>query len=102
MPVMRMKKESASPAQRIKDEARRRIVAAVGPEWKQFNLMARAVELLMRESRGVITPPQAMEFQRIMDVWDWVKAVRAASAALEASRPADYRDNRHWPPPPGA
>lgn len=97
MSVLRMKTESSSPVQRIKDEARRRITAVVGPEWKQQNILARAAELHLKETRGVITAPESEELTTILGLWDWVKAVRAASEVLEVSLPANYRDDSHWP-----
>ncbi len=101
MPVMRLKRESANPVQRIKDEARRRIVAVVGPEWRQQNILARSAELHLKETRQTITGPESAELTAILGMWDWVKEVRVASDALEVTLPEDYKDDQHWPAPPG-
>ena len=100
MTQFRLQKESASPITRIKNEARRRIIEVVGPEWRQQNLLAHAAELHLKETRGVITTEEAAELQAILGLWNWVKSVRAASDTLEAAPPADYKDDQHWPGSP--
>lgn len=100
MNQFRIQSESANPKTRIKNEARRRIVNAVGPEWKQQNLQARAAELHLKETRGVITAAEAGELQAILNLWGWVKSVRAASDSLEASLPADFKHDSYWPVTP--
>ncbi len=102
MSQLRLRKESASPITRIKNEARRRIIEVVGPDWKQQNILARAAELHLKETRSVITSGESAELQTILDLWGWVKSVRATSDALEISQPADYKDDQHWPAVPSA
>lgn len=81
--------------QAIKAEARRRILARY-PDWKQVNMTARTVELL-RKGEANLTPAEATESAAMQAAWDWVKAVRAASDALEISLPADFANDAHWP-----
>ncbi len=100
MNQFRIQADSANPVKRIKNEARRRIVNVVGPEWKQQNIQARAAELHLKETRGVITTAEADQLQAILNLWGWVKSVRAASDSLEASMPADYKDDSYWPVAP--
>lgn len=100
MTQFRLQLESANPITRIKNEARRRIIEVVGPEWRQQNLLAHAAELHLKETRGVITAEEATELQGILALWNWVKSVRAASDTLEASTPEDYKADQHWPVSP--
>lgn len=100
MTQFRLQVESANPMTRIKNEARRRIIEVVGPEWRQQNLLARAAELHLKETRGIITTEEATELQGILGLWDWVKSVRAASDALETTLPTDYKNDSHWPGSP--
>ncbi len=100
MTQFRISTESANPITRIKNEARKRITEVVGPDWKQQNLLAHAAELHLKETRGVISTEEAAELQGILGLWNWVKAVRAASNALETTLPADYKDDQHWPGSP--
>lgn len=82
-------------ANAIRAEARRRILARY-PEWRQQNMTARAVELV---DKGVdnLTSEEAAERAAIAAAWEWIKSVRAASNDLEASTPADYLADTHWP-----
>ncbi len=61
----------------IKEEAQQQILD-LAPEWKQRNMIARAVELVQL---GQTTDP---EFIAIQAVWDTVKVIRATSDQLEA------------------
>ena len=90
---------AAVPADAVKAEARRRILARF-PEWKQANMTARGVELIgIRVVAGAWSPEEAAEAKALGAAWDWIKAVRAASDALEAGAPtpADFADDKHWP-----
>lgn len=100
MSQFRFKQESANPIKRIKSEAGRRIVAVVGPTWKQTNLLATVQELHLRETRGIITPEETAELNKILNLWGWIKRVRDESDVLEKINPPDYKENKHWPPPP--
>jgi hypothetical protein len=83
----------------VKAEARRRILARF-PEWRQANMTARGVELLnIRVVAGSWTAPQAQEAGELGAAWDWIKAVRAASNAIEALAPipADFASDTRWP-----
>lgn len=66
----------AAAAQQIKQRARTHILAKI-PEWKQANMTARAVELV---ALGQTSGP---EWAAMLSAWDWIKAVRAHSDALE-------------------
>lgn len=81
-----------------KTEARRRILAFL-PEWKQANLTARAVDL-MDIGRANWTAGQLAEWDAGAALWERVKAIRAASDAIEV-RPdlttIDVTDNQYWP-----
>lgn len=89
--------ENAPSAVDVKAEARRRILARL-PEWKQANLTARGVELL-RKGEASWTAQELAEADGIHAVWDWVKSVRLASDAIEATSPIpeDFRADRYWP-----
>lgn len=80
----------------VKAEAARRILA-IAPEWKQRNMTARGVELLSlgRENWSQTDIDEAAAMQV---VWSRIKAVRAASNALESMDPipADYADDNYW------
>lgn len=83
----------------VKLEARRRILERF-PEWKQANMTARGVELQDVWRRvGSWTTGEQSEADALAAAWDWIKAVRAASDAIEAMQPipADYADNSRWP-----
>lgn len=66
----------------IKTKARQVILARI-PEWKQANMTARAVELVALGQTG------GAEWAAMQTAWDWIKAVRAHSDALEAAAQSD-------------
>lgn len=83
----------------VKTECGRRIYASF-PQWKQANLTARAAELInLKIINGTLTPEETIEFAALQSMWDWIKAVRAASDAIEAMNPipTDYMENAYWP-----
>ena len=84
-------------ADQVRAEAARRILA-VCPEWRQRNLTARAAELAMNGSANW-TAGEQVEVATGQAIWDQIKAIRAASNALEPMDPipADYVDDSHWP-----
>lgn len=72
---------------KIKLRARFHILARF-PEWKQANMTARGVELInLRALNGAWTAEEAAEAVALQADWDWIKAVRAYSDALEAQVP---------------
>jgi len=80
----------------VKEEARKRILALY-PEWKQANMTARAVELLdIFRLNGEWTLEETAEYEAIKAAWAQIKAIRAASDAVEAELPRDYDAGRHW------
>ena len=97
----------------VKSEAGRRINKHF-PDYKQRNYIARQSELdrietgTMRDNSGnliaarALTTEEIAELVAIKGVWDWILAVRIASAAIEASPPTIDQlvtDNR-WPADP--
>lgn len=83
----------------VKAEARRRILARF-PDWKQANMTARGVDLqdLWRRNAKWAETEQA-EADALSAAWVWIRAVRAASDAIEAldAVPADFDDDKRWP-----
>lgn len=92
-------KTKAPTAEMVKDEAYRRIVS-VFPEWKQRNMTMRAVELVDKKARGeTLTADEQAEEALLNAAKDGIKAVRAASDAIEAMDPIpdDYNSDERWP-----
>lgn len=85
--------------ERVKFEARRRILARY-PDWKQVNMTARGVALQDAwRLNSTWTDAEAAEAAALQSAWAWIKAVRAASDAIEAINPipADYATDARWP-----
>jgi hypothetical protein len=83
----------------VKAEARRRITQRF-PDWKQANMTARGVELTFKLAQGQsLDAQEAAEVAALQAAWSWIKAVRAASDAIEAlaPMPADFASDTHWP-----
>jgi hypothetical protein len=80
----------------IKREANRRIIAIV-PEWKQSNMLARAITLL-RKGEANLTTAEALEVSKMDAVWTEIQRIRSVSDTLEAADPPpeDFADDRHW------
>lgn len=55
------------------------------PAWRQQNMTARAVELLEHKRQQGLDAAQSNELAAIRSAWDWIKAVRARSDAIEAA-----------------
>lgn len=87
---------AASP-ERVKAEAQKRIYSVL-PSWKQRNLTARAAELAIK-GRDNWTAEELSEYEAGQSVWNTIKAIRAASDALEAMDPVpkDYMLDKWWP-----
>lgn len=88
----------------VRAEAQRRIIALTGAQdivgclIKQHNAQMRATELtLIKAQGGAWTAEQADEAAALQGLADQIKAIRAASNALEANPPADYAANKYWP-----
>lgn len=58
-------------------------IVAIAPEWKQRNLIARAIEVV--EINGSATPEEQAELEAMKVVWSRIKAIRAYSDFLEQS-----------------
>lgn len=67
----------------VKAEAGRRI-EAFAPLWRQSNLIARGVELTDKRVAGTITPAEEAEAAALRSLFGRIKAIRAASDAIEA------------------
>jgi hypothetical protein len=94
----------------VKGECQRRIYTRL-PQWKQDNMAARDNELiriqagLMIDDAGNALPASALTHAEKAEqmahkaAWDWVRAMRAASDALEALTPIpiDFADNKYLP-----
>lgn len=84
----------------IKDEAERRILAILDKN-KQRNLLAHGLEAIFEHGPDPAQWPAADRAlqQDTTPKWRQIKAIRAASDALEAMNPipANYTDDIHWP-----
>ena len=83
----------------VKAEARRRITQRF-PDWKQANMTARGVELTFKLAQGQsLDAQEAAEVAALQAALAWIKAVRAASDAIEAlaPMPADFASDTYWP-----
>ena len=90
----------------VKAEAQRRIIALTGKTTlqdcmiKQFNALMRAGQLTdKRVNVGALTAEEETEAARLRALADQIKAIRAASDAIEAMSPipADYAADSRWP-----
>lgn len=73
---------------RVKQTARN-IILRRYPDWKQQNMTARGVEIVFKLASGVgLTQSEQDEADLLQAAWDWIKAVRSHSDALETA----YRD----------
>jgi hypothetical protein len=88
----------APTAEQVKAEAARRILARF-PEWKQTNMLARGLELQHAYTERDWTAEEQADADAMQAAWDWIKAVRAASNAIEAggSIAADFATDERWP-----
>ena len=93
-------------ADQVKGEAQRRIILLVNQTnlqdciIKELNALMRAGELTdKRATGGVLTPAEETEADTLRTLAARVRAIRAASDAIEALNPipTDYNDNRRWP-----
>lgn len=83
----------------VRAECGRRIYTAF-PQWRQANYTARATELIEKKADGLVLDAQELaELAALKSVWDWIKAVRAASNVLEALDPIppNYQADENWP-----
>lgn len=69
----------------VKQEAQRRIYELY-PQWKQANMIARAVELL-QVGQANWSPEEQAEAAALNAAWAWIKAVRAKSNEIELLNP---------------
>lgn len=88
----------------VRAEAQRRIVELVGARdlngclVKQLNMQMRATELTSKRALGQeLTADELAEAARLQAAADAIKAIRAASNAMEAAPPDDYASNGRWP-----
>lgn len=87
----------------VRAECQRRIIALVGATdllnciIKQLNANMRANELNDKQINGTLTPDEQVEAEALRAMALKIKDLRAASNVLEASRPANYIDDQHWP-----
>lgn len=88
----------------IRAEAQRRIIALTGASdldtcmIRQLNALMRAAELTNKRVAGLaLTDDEEEEAAALQALADAIKAIRAASNAMEASPPDDYLDAARWP-----
>lgn len=95
-PEQREERETAAFVAAVKAEAYRRIVA-ICPEWKQRNLTAQAA-ILADKGRDAWTVDEADAWAAGEAIWADIKAIRAASDAIEVMdpRPADVTADELW------
>lgn len=68
----------------VKAIARDRILQ-ICPEWRQTNIVARGVEVLLGVVQGAtLTNAEQVEIQEGLAMWTQIKAIRARSATIEA------------------
>lgn len=67
-----------------KEEASRRI-AALAPQWKQLNMIARALELERNDRKKGLAPSEQAEIDAIDAVWAQVKDIRTRSNEIESA-----------------
>ena len=93
-------------ADAVKKEAQRRIIVLTGKATlqdcmiRQFNALMRAGQLTdKRVNVGALTAEEETEAARLRALADQIKAIRAASDAIEAMSPipADYAADSRWP-----
>ncbi len=87
----------------VRAEAQRRIIRLVGATditgclIKQLNASMRATELTNKiATGGTLTTDEAAEAAALKGLADAIKAIRAASNAMEAEPPADYAADGRW------
>lgn len=92
--------EEAAKTEGIKAEAERRILAIMDKN-KQRNLLAHGLEAIFTHGPNPAQWPAADRVlqQETMPKWARIKAIRAASDALEAISPVpeNYTDDIYWP-----
>ena len=91
-------------ASAVRAEAQRRILGLVGVATlsdcliKQLNASMRATELVNKLALGQAwTPEETAEAAALQALADGIKAIRAASNAMEGAPPDDYADDARWP-----
>lgn len=89
--------ENLPPAEAVKEEAYRRIIA-ICPEWKQRNLTAQAAQLA-KKGEANWTPEEAAAWAAGEALWSQIAAIRAASDVIEAMDPipANFYELPDWP-----
>lgn len=93
--------QRAIDVQGLKNEAGRRILERY-PDFKQRNMLARAIELDNALRDRDLTAEEESEITAYRAAWAWIGAVREVSNTIEALDPipADYADDKRWPPAP--
>lgn len=91
-------------ADMIRAEAQKRIIGLLGARdlngclTKQLNALMRATELANKRAIGNdLTSDEAAEAEHLEAMASAVKAIRAASNAMEPNPPQDYTSDKHWP-----
>lgn len=94
----------APSADDVRAEAQRRIIALTGATdfngciVKQLNASMRAIEITdKRVSGALLTPAEEKEAAALQAFADRIKAIRAASNAMEPNPPSDFTSDERWP-----
>ena len=94
----------APTATSVRNEAQRRIIALTGASdltsciIKQLNALMRVGEINDKQARGeTLSEQEQTEAVSLRAMANAVKAIRAASNAMEGNPPADYADDGRWP-----
>lgn len=87
----------------VRAEAQRRIIALTGARslehcmLQQLNALTRATELTNKRALGIeLSPAEATEAASLEQLAADIKAIRAASNAMEPDPPADYMADGRW------
>lgn len=95
--------DAAPTADDVRAEAQRRIIARTGTKTfdaclvRQLNAQMRALELTRLEIARPLSASEQSEAAALQTLADDIKAIRAASNAMEGTLPVDYADDQHWP-----
>lgn len=87
----------------VRAECQRRILAFMGVTTlekcmlKQINAAARVAELAGKASAGVLSPQEVAEMAALQAQSEAIRAIRAASNAMEPAPPADFMADNRWP-----
>jgi len=71
-------------------------ILAIAPEFKQRNMIARAIELENLQRTGVSTPEEDAEVEALRAIWARIKAIQVKSNELEAQYGDTEPTRQEW------